>query len=259
MCGRYALTLPHAAMVQLFGAVPSNDLPDGPRWNVCPTTQVPVVTSTDAARRLVSMRWGFVPHWYETATGGPLIINARAETIATKPAFREACRARRCLIPATGFYEWTRAEDGTRLPWYFHDPSGAPLAFAGIWQDWGPENAPTCAIVSCAAGPTMHEIHHREPVTLASGGLAALAGRGGVGGCVIDARGPRVSSGAVSGVEGRQFQPGGGAGTDRPADRRRGRLKRLTADPVPWPALPDPPSPRPARSPASPSPPAGAG
>ncbi|SFI20953.1 SOS response-associated peptidase [Jannaschia pohangensis] len=164
MCGRYALTLPHDAMVHVFGAVPSNDLPDVPNWNICPTVQVPVVT---AGRRLVSMRWGFVPQWYKTPTDGPLLINARAETIAEKPAFRAACRERRCLIPATGFYEWTKDEGGNRLPWYFAPTDADLLVFAGIWQEWGPDAMSTCAIVSCAAGPTMSEIHHREPVTLA--------------------------------------------------------------------------------------------
>ena len=169
MCGRYAMTLPHDAMVQLFSAVPSNDLPESPRWNVCPTTQVPVVTSTEGTRRLVSMRWGLLPRWYKSPTDGPLIINARAETVAEKPAFRVAIRERRCLIPASGFYEWTKANDGTRLPWYFHPMKGEALAFAGLWQAWGPDAIATCAIVSCAAGPAMAAIHHREPVTLAEG------------------------------------------------------------------------------------------
>ena len=127
------------------------------------------------------MRWGFVPQWYEVPTGGPLLINARAETIAQKPAFRDACRPRRCLIPATGFYEWTKTPDGTRLPWYFHDPSDAPLVFAGIWQNWGAQAMSTCAIVSCAAGPTMAEIHHREPVTLAPQDWALWLGEEGKG------------------------------------------------------------------------------
>ncbi|WP_298431456.1 SOS response-associated peptidase [uncultured Jannaschia sp.] len=163
MCGRYALTLPHDAMAQAFAAKPANDLPDIPNYNVCPTVQVPVVV---AGRRLVSMRWGFLPHWYDTPTDGPLIINARAETIAEKPAFRAAVRERRCLVPATGFYEWTKGPDGARLPWYFHPVEAEMMVFAGIWQDWGADRMPTCAIVSCAAGPTMAEIHHREPVTL---------------------------------------------------------------------------------------------
>lgn len=178
MCGRYALTLPHEAMVQLFDAAPSNDLPEGPRWNVCPTTQVPVVTSAQGARRLVSMRWGLLPRWYKEPTDGPLIINARAETVAEKPAFREAIRKRRCLIPASGFYEWTKAQDGSRLPWYFHPEAGDALVFAGLWQEWGPEGLATCAIVSCAAGPTMAEIHHREPVTLDEADWSLWLGEG---------------------------------------------------------------------------------
>ncbi len=118
MCGRFAITLPPDAMAQLFAAIPANDLPEVPNYNVCPTNQVHVVRFGDAARRLVSMRWGFIPHWYKTPNDGPLLINARAETIAEKPAFRTAARERRCLIPASGFYEWTKDEGGNRLPWY---------------------------------------------------------------------------------------------------------------------------------------------
>ena len=96
---------------------------------------------------------GFLPHWYKSETAGPLLINARAETLADKPAFRAACRERRCLIVATGFYEWTKTEQGTRLPWYIHRKDGAPIAFAGVWQDWGKDDARqgTCAIVTTAA------------------------------------------------------------------------------------------------------------
>jgi putative SOS response-associated peptidase YedK len=179
MCGRFVLTTAAAEIARLFEARPANDLPEAPRWNVCPTTQVAVVRSGEGGRELVSMRWGFLPRWYDTPSGGPLLINARAETVAEKPAFREAARARRCILPATGFYEWTKTEDGTRLPWYFRDASGAGLAFAGIWQDWGPDRRPTCAIVSCAAGPAMAEIHHREPVTLAPGDWATWLGETG--------------------------------------------------------------------------------
>ena len=103
MCGRFALTLPHDAMAQLFDAVPSNALPDIPNYNICPTNLVHAVHTLEGQRRLVAMRWGFLPHWYKAENGGPLLINARAETIAEKPAFKAACRERRCLIPATGF------------------------------------------------------------------------------------------------------------------------------------------------------------
>ncbi len=114
------------------------------------------------------MRWGFLPHWYKTETDGPLLINARAETIAEKPAFRDASRNRRCLIVATGFYEWTKDEAGKRLPWYIYRRDQTPIAFAGIWQDWGPDETRkrTCAIVTTPANRTMGRIHHRMPLIL---------------------------------------------------------------------------------------------
>ncbi|MCF6234592.1 MAG: SOS response-associated peptidase [Rhodobacteraceae bacterium] len=167
MCGRFAITLPTDAMARLFGAVPANDLPDVPNYNVCPTTQVHVVRRNVVGRNLVSMRWGFLPHWYRSETAGPLLINARGETLADKPAFRAACRARRCLIVSTGFYEWTKSPHGARLPWYIHRQDGAPIAFAAVWQDWGGEDTQsTCAIVTTAANHYLSAIHHRMPVIL---------------------------------------------------------------------------------------------
>ena len=103
MCGRLAITLPTDAMAQLFAASPANDLPDVPNYNVCPTNMLHVVRQGESGRRLTPMRWGFLPHWYKAENAGPLLINARAETLAEKPAFRAACRTRRCvLIAATG-------------------------------------------------------------------------------------------------------------------------------------------------------------
>ncbi|MEM1065127.1 MAG: SOS response-associated peptidase [Pseudomonadota bacterium] len=168
MCGRFAITLPPDAMAQLFEAVPANDLPDIPNFNVCPTNSVHVVVPGEA-RRLVAMRWGFLPHWYKAPNDGPLLINARSETIAGKPAFRAACRERRCLIPATGFYEWTKDAEGNRLPWYIHRANDAPIAFAGVWQVWerGEERYTTCAIVTTQANAAMSSIHHRMPVSIA--------------------------------------------------------------------------------------------
>lgn len=154
-------------MAQLFNAVPANDLPDVPNYNVCPTTQVHVVRSDETGRSLLPMRWGFLPHWYKAENGGPLLINARAETIAEKPAFKSACRDRRCLIVATGFYEWTKDAEGKRLPWYFQRRDGAPIAFAAIWQNWGKdEPRPTCAIVTTAANDHVKPVHHRMPLIL---------------------------------------------------------------------------------------------
>lgn len=158
-------------MAQLFAAAPDNNLPDVPNYNVCPTTDVHVVTLGDYGRRLRPMRWGFVPTWYEKPTGGPLLINARAETLSQKPAFRLACRQRRCLIPASGFYEWTKLPKGGRLPWYIFRKDEGPLGFAGIWQEWAREDQVvlTCAIVTVAASTTIKPIHNRMPLVLEAG------------------------------------------------------------------------------------------
>ena len=167
MCGRFAVTLPPDAMAQLFQAAPSNDLPEVPNFNVCPTNSVHVVRQGETGRRLVGMRWGLIPSWYKEESGGPLLINARAETVAEKPAFRAAARERRCLIVATGFYEWTKDAEGNRLPWYFRRRDGAPIAFAGLWQAWGRETPrDTCAIVTTAANDAVSAVHHRMPLVL---------------------------------------------------------------------------------------------
>lgn len=163
-----AITLPHEAMAQVFDAVASNDLPEVPNYNVCPTTPVHVVTSDAGTRRLRPMRWGFIPHWYKKPGDGPLLINARSETIADKPAFRAAVRDRRCLVVASGFYEWTREKGQTPLPWYITRTDGAPMAMAGIWQDWERDGQAltTCAVVTCGANDAMAPIHDRLPVIL---------------------------------------------------------------------------------------------
>ncbi len=182
-----AITLPHDAMAQMFDASLSNDLPDVPDYNVCPTTQVGVVTSADGVRRLRPMRWGFVPRWYDKVNGGPLLINARAETIAQKPAFAEACRTRRCLVPVSGFYEWERSEKDKPLPWYVTRQDGAPLVFGGIWQDWGQgaDAVTSFAILTTAANAAMAQIHHRLPVILAPDQWALWLGEAGKGAATL--------------------------------------------------------------------------
>ena len=185
MCGRFAVTLPSDAMAQLFEAAPANDLPDVPNYNVCPTNAVHVVRSGEAGRRLVAMRWGFIPHWYKKPNDGPLLINARAETIADKPAFRAACRERRAIVIGSGFYEWTRDGD-QRLPWYITRADGAPIAFAAIWQDWAARDSqepaiPTVAIVTTGANTPMSAIHHRMPVILEAADVGLWLGEKGKG------------------------------------------------------------------------------
>jgi putative SOS response-associated peptidase YedK len=183
MCGRFSITQPTDAMARLFDATPSNDLPPVPNYNVCPTNDVATVVAGDGVRRLMAMRWGFIPTWYKTPTDGPLLINARAETIAQKPAFAEACRTRRCLIPADGFYEWTKDEGGARLPWYLYRSDKQVMVFAGVWQRWrmGDQDLTTCAIVTTAANDRLSAIHKRQPVILNPDQWALWLGEAGHG------------------------------------------------------------------------------
>ena len=195
MCGRFTLTHPTEAMARLFAALPGNDLPPVPRFNICPTQPVAVITAEAGARRLRAMRWGFLPSWYKAPNDGPLIINARADTVASKPAFRRAIRETRCLIPASGFYEWQAGEGGARLPWYITRRDGAPMVFAGLWQCWegGGDPIDTCAMVTTEAGPTLAPIHHREPVILEPADWPLWLGEAGHGAArLMQATGPGI-------------------------------------------------------------------
>jgi len=143
MCGRYATTRSEADLSDLFDAL---DVTEGlgPSWNVAPTDPVPVVRVSQSrdARVLDSARWGLVPPWATDLRGGARMINARAETVATSPAFAPSFTRRRCLVPADGWYEWVRA--GQRKQAFYMTPAdGSALAFAGLWSAWGPESVLT--------------------------------------------------------------------------------------------------------------------
>ncbi|HUN69729.1 MAG TPA: SOS response-associated peptidase [Burkholderiales bacterium] len=155
MCGRYALHSSPEVVSLLFGLseVPSYQ----PRYNIAPTAQVLIVRKDEAAM----VRWGLVPRWAKDASIGAKMNNARAETVAEKPSFREAYRKRRCLIPANGFYEW-KLENGRKQPYYIYPSSGALFAFAGLWEQW--QDIQTCAIITTEANATMAPVHDRMPV-----------------------------------------------------------------------------------------------
>ena len=172
MCGRYVAATPPDQLAELFGVtdVRAGDL--GPRWNVAPTMDVyAVAEGSNGERRLGAFRWGLVPWFAGDPGGGAKMINARAETVAQKPAFRRALERRRCLLPADGFYEWLRTEK-QRLPQLFTAADGSILAFAGLWEVWHPEDDPdgeplrTCTIITTRANGTMRPIHDRMPVVL---------------------------------------------------------------------------------------------
>jgi putative SOS response-associated peptidase YedK len=174
MCGRYLNKLPAAEIARIFGT--RNALPNYPeRFNIAPTDPVLTVRFNPETRErsLDALRWGLVPHWATDLKLGSRMINARAETAATLPAFRDAFAARRCLIPASGFYEWKKTGGGKQP--YAIVPEGDPLfAFAGLWENWRDRSAAdgaawirTCAIVTGEPNELVAPIHNRMPVILA--------------------------------------------------------------------------------------------
>src|SRR5215217_3756049 len=164
MCGRYAITTAPEAIRQLFAHLEQPNFP--PRYNIAPTQPVPIVRMVEGKRQLALVRWGLIPAWVKDPRTFSLVINARGESVLDKPAFRNAMKRRRCLFPADGFYEWKR--DGERKqPYFVRLKSGAPLAFAGLWETWmGPngEEQETAAIVTTTASRAIAHIHDRMPV-----------------------------------------------------------------------------------------------
>jgi putative SOS response-associated peptidase YedK len=172
MCGRFSLTTPTEGLRALFGFDELPNLP--PRYNIAPTQDVAGVrlAGDDGKPSFTLFRWGLIPSWAKDPSIGSRMINARAETIAEKPAFRAAFRRRRCLIPADGFYEWEKLPDGGKQPWRVALEGGKPFAFAGLWEDWlGADGSEveTCTIVTTDAAPGIAKIHHRMPVILDPG------------------------------------------------------------------------------------------
>ncbi len=166
MCTRYVISSPPAALRALFGYAEQPNFP--PRYNVAPTQPIPIVRLDAGKRAFALARWGFVPSWVKDPKTFSLLLNARGESVLDKPAFRNAMRRRRCLVPADGFYEWQAGRAGERrCPYFVRAKSGGPLAFAGLWETWiGPngEEVDTAAIVTTAANGTLATIHDRMPV-----------------------------------------------------------------------------------------------
>ena len=168
MCGRYAL----------YG--PIKRTPEHDRWfedldqfgshyNIAPTQVCPVARLADAKQSLALLRWGLIPFWAKDPAIGNRLINARAESVAEKPAFRAAYRARRCLVPASGFYEWKKVPRG-KQPYYITSADGSLLAFAGLWEQWQPahgEPISSYTIITTDANAVVKQLHERMPVILA--------------------------------------------------------------------------------------------
>jgi len=173
MCGRYLLVSPPHIVRDLLDVEIRENFPA--RYNIAPTQPIAIARTGERRRREFALvRWGFIPSWakkdYFEKVGTKPLINARGETVADKPTFRNAFRRRRCLIPADGFYEW-RTEKGARQPYLIRPSSGGPFAFAGIWEtatDPDGGEIDTAAIITAEAGPDIAPLHNREPVVIAA-------------------------------------------------------------------------------------------
>src|SRR5436190_1128408 len=164
MCGRYLISSSPEAMRRLFGYPEQPNFP--PRYNVAPTQPVPIVRLAEGKRQFALVRWGLIPPWVKDPRDFSLLVNARAESVNDKPAFRNAMRRRRCLFPADGFYEW-KDDAGRKRPFCVRPRDGAPVAFAGLWETWmGPngEEMETVAIITTLASRDIAHIHDRMPV-----------------------------------------------------------------------------------------------
>jgi putative SOS response-associated peptidase YedK len=177
MCGRFALFAGPEDLARAFG-VTIEDVALPARYNVAPTQTVPVVRASDGRRQLATMHWGLIPPWAKDPSIGTRMINARAETVTEKPAFRVAFRSRRCLIPASGFYEW-QARGRAKQPHFIRRADGGLLALAGLWERWQPAEGPaaqSCAILTTTPNAVMAPIHDRMPVILDAGDFSRWLG-----------------------------------------------------------------------------------
>ena len=170
MCGRFAFYSPSEAAAALFGVSASVEVQ--PRYNIAPTQFIAAIRDDDNKQReLVMLRWGLVPFWAKDPSIGNRMINARAETVAEKPAYRAAYRHRRCIVLADGFYEWRREGD-VKTPYFISLASGEPFALAGLWENWHDKDSgdslQTTTLITTEANEFMTPLHHRMPVILES-------------------------------------------------------------------------------------------
>ena len=169
MCGRFTVQLSGDDIVNLYDAAqPTLPLELPARYNGAPTQEFAACRLDETGGRAIArLRWGLVPSWAKDASMGSRLINARAETVHEKPAYRTAFRARRCLVPASGWFEWQGAR-GARQPWYIAPADGSPLSFAALWERWdrSGDGLETFTIITTEACEGLADIHHRQPAII---------------------------------------------------------------------------------------------
>ena len=168
MCGRFAFFSAAEAVQQLFG-VDDASLAVTPQYNIAPTDLAAGIRQTDSGRSLGMLHWGLLPFWAKDKKMAARMINARAETVAEKPAYRAAFKSTRCIVPADGYYEWV-TRDGEKHPWYITDERDRPLGMAGLWSSWTApdksETRETFTVLTTEAVGSIASLHHRMPVML---------------------------------------------------------------------------------------------
>ena len=177
VCGRYAALRDATEIAEFFGAeqLPTTDAessrsPRVPNYNVTPTSEVFIVMSEDGVRAVDCAHWGLIPSWSSDASRSSRMINARSETVATKPAFRAAFKRRRCLVPADGYYEWQARDGRSKQPYFIHRGDEAMVAFAGLYEDWdGPRGrVRSCTVLTQDSHGPLASIHDRMPVLVSA-------------------------------------------------------------------------------------------
>jgi putative SOS response-associated peptidase YedK len=170
MCGRFTISAKSEQIRKEFKTAVSDSLTLEPRYNIAPSQMIGVVFEPEEERILSELKWGLVPSWSKEARAAKGLINARAETLVEKPSFREAFRKRRCIIPASGFYEWQKSGSGAKQPFYFYLKDKDVFGFAGLWEEWldkqTGELLETCTIITTEANAVLKPVHDRMPVIL---------------------------------------------------------------------------------------------
>lgn len=172
MCGRFTNKAESKDIEKEFKVGRKNANLFEPRYNIAPSQMIDVVFAPENERILSQLKWGLVPSWSKDAATSKGLINARAETITEKPSFREAFKSRRCIIPASGFYEWQKKGTGAKQPFYFYPKEKEIFGFAGLWEEWldksSGELLETCTIITTEANEVLKPVHDRMPVILKS-------------------------------------------------------------------------------------------
>lgn len=171
MCGRFSLAFSPEFLAEFFGLEVPPVLED--RYNIAPSEEVPIIRQSDGSRRVDSLHWGLIPFWADDPAIGNRMINARAETVESKPSFKKAFRHRRCLVPAAGFFEWSKPDKGPKQPFFIYRKDRRPLAMAGLWEHWEGKTEQgqkkvieSFTIITTDANDAVKDLHHRMPAII---------------------------------------------------------------------------------------------